>query len=146
MASFRGIVTAISAEQSGVSKSTGKQWRKIDVVLTYDNSKPEYPKAITFSIMNDKIEQAGLVVGQEYDVEIDFSVHEYNDKYYLSASCWKALPVTQQTQPQAAPGYAQYPPQANAMYPPQQPQQAYSVPPQPQQPAAMPPKNDGLPF
>lgn len=142
MASFRGTVTAISQEQSGVSKSTGKPWRKVEVVLTYDNSRPEYPKAITFSIMNDKIEQAGLVVGQEYDVEVDFSVREYNGKYYLSANCWKALPVAQQTQPQAAPGYAQYPPQAN-MYPPQQPPQAYSVPPQP---TAMPPKNDGLPF
>lgn len=89
MATFNGTVTAISPIQSGTSKA-GKQWRKIDVVLTYDNSKPEYPKAIVFSVMNDNIEKFGFQVGGEYEVEVDFSVREYNGKYYQSATAWKA--------------------------------------------------------
>ena len=86
---FNGTVTAISALQSGTSKA-GKEWRKIDVVLTYDNSKPEYPKAIVFSVMNDNIEKFGFQVGGEYEVEVDFSVREYNGKNYMSANAWKA--------------------------------------------------------
>lgn len=111
MATFKGLVAAVSPIQSGTSKS-GKAWRKVDVVLTYDNSKPEYPKAILFSVMNDNIEKFGFVQGGEYEVEVDFSVREYQGKHYMSAVCWKAAkldvttsaPQTQyQPMPQAQP-------------------------------------------
>lgn len=95
---FNGTVTAISALQSGTSKA-GKEWRKIDVVLTYDNSKPEYPKAIVFSVMNDNIEKFGFQVGGEYEVEVDFSVREYNGKNYMSANAWKATAKNVPTAP-----------------------------------------------
>lgn len=126
MATFKGVVTAVSQIQSGTSKS-GRQWQRVDVVLTYDNSKPEYPKAVLFSVMNDNIGKFNLQLGCEYEVEVDFSVREYQGKNYMSASCWKATP----TQPIAPPV-------------PQQPvyQQA-----QPQTPATTTaPQADDLPF
>lgn len=94
MATFKGTVTAVSQIQSGTSKS-GKQWQRVDVVLTYDNSKPEYPKAVLFSVMNDNIERFNLQVGAEYEVEVDFNVREYQGKNYMSASCWKATSIQQ---------------------------------------------------
>lgn len=114
MATFKGTVASVSQIQSGTSRS-GKQWQRVDVVLTYDNSKPEYPKAVLFSVMNDNIAKFNLQQGCEYEVEVDFSVREYQGKNYMSASCWKATPtqqipaqpaqqpVYQQTQPQTAP-------------------------------------------
>ena len=110
MATFNGTVTAISPIQSGTSKA-GKEWRKIDVVLTYDNSKPEYPKAIVFSVMNDNIEKFGFQVGGEYEVEVDFSVREYQNKHYLSANAWKATAKNVPTAP-APQQVAQTAPQA----------------------------------
>jgi len=89
---FTGTITAVSAIASGTSKS-GKAWRKVDACMTYDNSKPEYPKAIKFSVMNDNIEKFALQVGGEYEIEVDFSVREYNGKNYMDASCWKAAPI-----------------------------------------------------
>lgn len=89
MATFKGLVAAVSPIQSGTSKS-GKAWRKVDVVLIYDKSKPEYPKAIAFSVMNDNIEKFAFMQAHEYEVEVDFSVREYQGKHYMSASCWKA--------------------------------------------------------
>lgn len=94
MATFKGVVTDISQIQSGTSKS-GKQWQRVDVVLTYDNSKPEYPKAVLFSVMNDNIGKFNLQHGCEYEVEVDFSVREYNGKAYMSASCWKSTQTKQ---------------------------------------------------
>ncbi len=96
MATFKGLVAAVSPIQSGTSKS-GKAWRKVDVVLTYDNSKPEYPKSIVFSVMNDNIEKFGFMQGGEYEVEVDFSVREYNSKHYMSAACWKATALNAPT-------------------------------------------------
>lgn len=94
MATFKGIVSYVSAVQNGTSKA-GKAWSKVDVVLTYDNSKPEWPKAIAFSVMNDNIGKFNLQAGNEYEVEVDFSVREYQGKHYMSASCWKATPIQQ---------------------------------------------------
>lgn len=94
MATFKGVVTAISQLQSGTSKS-GKQWQRVDIILTYDNSKPDYPKAVLFSVMNDNIGKFNLQQGCEYEVEVDFAVREYQGRNYMSASCWKATPTQQ---------------------------------------------------
>lgn len=107
-----GTITAISPLQSGTSKA-GKEWRKIDVVLTYDNTKAEYPKSVLFSVMNENIEKFALSVGNEYDVEVDFSVREYNGKNYMSANAWKAtakntpIATTQQSAPTQTQAQAQ---------------------------------------
>lgn len=84
-----GTITAVLPIQNGTSKA-GKEWRKQECVLTYDNSHPEYPKAVVFSVMNDNIEKFAFRVGGEYDIEVDFATREYQGKYYLSASCWKS--------------------------------------------------------
>lgn len=102
---FKGIITSVSAEQSGTSK-TGRAWRKIDVVLTYDNSNPEWPRAIVFSVMNDNIGKFGFRADAEYEVEVDFSTHEYNGRTFMSATCWKATP-TEQPAPVQQPVYQQ---------------------------------------
>lgn len=108
MATFKGVVTAVSQIQSGTSRA-GNQWRRVDAVLTYDNSKPEWPKAIVFSVMNDNIDKFNLQQGCEYEVEVDFSIREYNGKTYMSASCWKATPIqlTLVQPPSPAPNSAQ---------------------------------------
>jgi hypothetical protein len=103
MATFKGFISQALPEQSGVSKS-GKTWRKRTYVLTYDSSKPEYPKAVVFDVMNDNIDKLNLQAGAEYEVEVDFAVREYQGKFYQSASAWKATPTQQPTpQPQSAP-------------------------------------------
>lgn len=99
---FTGKVTAISAEQRGTSKA-GKEWRRIDVVLEYE-AHEKYPKQVLFSVMNDNIDKLALVVGESYEVEIDFSVNAYNGKHYMNASCWKASALSQtQTPPPPLP-------------------------------------------
>lgn len=101
MATFKGIVSYVSAVQNGTSKA-GKAWSKVDVVLTYDKTKPEYPKEIAFSVMNDNIAKFSLLAGNEYEVDVDFSVREYQGRRYMSASCWKAT-LTQSNAPTPAP-------------------------------------------
>lgn len=97
-----GEVTAISDMQNGTSQA-GKEWRKISVVLTYDNTKPEYPKSVVFSVMNDKIEQFNFQKGGRYDVDVDFSAREYNGKFYMDAAPWKATRLDAEQQTQQAP-------------------------------------------
>lgn len=100
MATFKGKVSYVSESVGGTSKA-GKEWSKIDVALVYDNAKPEYPREVLFSVMNDNIEKFGIRLNGEYEVEIDFSVREYNGKRYMSATAWKCTPLAQAASVQA---------------------------------------------
>lgn len=90
---FRGQITAELPEVSGVSKSTGKAWRRKTYVLTYDTSKPEYPKSVVIDVMGDKVDELKMLQGHWYDVEVDFSSREFGDKWYMSATAWRATEV-----------------------------------------------------
>lgn len=105
---FKGTVTNVSAVQTGTSKSSGKAWQRQDVVLTYDNTKPEWPKAVKFSVMGENIQKFNFVQGREYEVELDFSVRPFQDKFYMDANCWRAARLDAQTQatPQSNDPYA----------------------------------------
>lgn len=88
---FTGIITEALPIATGTGQN-GKEWRRAEYVLTYDNSKPEYPKAIVFSVMNERIEQLNLEKGKSYEVDVDFSVRDYDGRKFLSASAWRATP------------------------------------------------------
>lgn len=91
---INGTITNLSQEQSGTSKN-GNEWRKIDAVLEYEHG--QYPKAIVFSVMNAKIEELNLQLGCDYEVHVDFSSREYQGKYFMNATAWKATAVSQNT-------------------------------------------------
>ena len=84
-----GTITTALPETNGVSKA-GKNWRRRDYILTYDNSKPEYPKSVLFSVMNDNIDRFSLQEGKEYQVEIDFTTREVGGRFFMDANCWRA--------------------------------------------------------
>lgn len=90
-----GIITAVLPETSGVSKS-GKNWRKKEAVVQYEAG--QYPKSIVFQMMGDVIDKLNIQQGIEYDLELDFEARQWNNRYFLQASCWKATP-TQQPSP-----------------------------------------------
>lgn len=91
------IITALP-EVSGTSKS-GKAWRKREYVVEYEHG--QYPKSVVFQVMGDNIDKLNIQQGVEYDLEIDFEAREWNGRYFLQASCWKATPKNQ-TQPTPA--------------------------------------------
>lgn len=106
---FSGLIQTAMPEQSGTT-AAGKQWRRKDFILLYDNSNAQYPKTVLFSVMGENIDKLNIQQGVEYDVQIDFSTRDYNGKTYMSATAWKAEArgqVAQSTQ---------------AAYPPVQPQ------------------------
>lgn len=133
-----GRISQVLPTQSGVSK-TGKEWRRQECILVYDEQNPSYPKSIVFSVMNERIENFNIQADQVYELDVDFETREYNGRYFMSASAWKC--TLQVGAPQ---------PQVQAQVQPQQMPQAQVSPhapimPQPQQQVA-PQNGDDLPF
>lgn len=141
-----GQITNIFPIASGVSQA-GKQWARQDYIVTYDATKPDYPKTILFSVMNDNIEKLGIKVGSFYDLEVDFTTREYNGRTYMQASCWKATEKMGTTTAQA-PTYQQPQPASYPSSPVQQYQSIIQANTQgvPTPPPAEPSNNDPLPF
>lgn len=136
---FTVIIEKALPEQSGVSKSSGNPWRKRSYVGVYDDHNPRYPKRIVFDVVNDKIDQLGLAEGARYDVEIDFDAREWNGRYFLSASCWRAERLDGATPPIATAPQQTASPAANDPYA----AAGLASASQPGQPAAA---SDDLPF
>lgn len=132
-------IDTVLPEESGVSKN-GNPWRKRTYVCTYDNSNPKYPKRIVFQAMNDSIDKLCIQQGLAYDLELDFEAREYNGKWYMNTSCWKA--TLAQTVPQPAPVGATMPLAAYGQPPMPQP---YAYPQQPPMQTATPQAPYGYP-
>ena len=110
----RGRIIHVGQLQSGVSKA-GKNWQKQQFVLETDG---QYPKKVSFNLMNDRIAQAQIQMGQTVEIDADAESREYQGKWYTDINAWRvnnlgfvatSAPVQTQAvyQQQAPQGYQQ---------------------------------------
>lgn len=84
---LEGKIIAALEEKGGVAKS-GKEWRSREYVIETND---KHPKKCCFSVMNQNIDNFGLKVGQDVDIEIDIDAREWNGRWFNSITCWKAV-------------------------------------------------------
>lgn len=126
-----GIITNVLPVQSGIGKSSGKEWNKQTAVL---QTSEQYPKSIAFDMFNDRI--IPLQVGQSVHVQISLESREYNGRWFTNVNAISVEQAAPVGAPQQMP-YTQAPVQA--------PQQTYQQAPQQAQAQAQQINND-LPF
>ena len=118
MAEISGQIIAVLPTRSGTS-AKGTAWSSQTAVIT---TIEQYPKKVAFDVMNEKIAQFNLQVGENVTVSYDIDAHEYQGRWFNAVRAWNVVRANQ--------------PQQATQQPLQQQQQAY---PQPQQP----PVNNG---
>lgn len=136
---IRGQVIAAGEIQQGVGKN-GKQWQKQVLVV---QSEGAYPKKVAFSIMNDKIAQANIQIGNIVEAEVSIESREYNGKWYTDLNAYR---VDNMSVGAPAPTYQQ-PVQNQNVYQQSAPQ-GYTAAqtPQPANPFGQPAQSDDMPF
>jgi hypothetical protein len=120
---IRGKVCTIGQLQSGVSKTKGTPWKKQEFVIETEG---QYPKKVAFSMMNDKIDNANIQMGQTIEIEVDAQSREYNGRWYTELTAWRVNNLGFTAAPQQQAVYQQQAPQGyqQPTYPQQQaPQQ-----------------------
>lgn len=110
-----GKVHEVGVEQSGTTQS-GKQWRKKEFVLKTDGP---YPSDVAFSVLNNRIDEANIKVGDVVEIECDIKSRKYKDRWYTEATAWRINNKGQQStfnshQMEHKPVYEQQPPQGYA--------------------------------
>ena len=86
-----GTIKTIGELQSGISKSTGKEWKKLHFVVETDG---EYAKTVAFNLFGgEKVENFIKYnkVDQKVDVSFDVESREYKGKYYTDLNAWKVF-------------------------------------------------------
>ena len=84
---IKGKVILALPEQSGVSSSSGKAWKKREYVLETQDS---FPKKVHFDFFGDRADQYPLTPGDEITLSFDIESREYNGRWYTSIRGWKA--------------------------------------------------------
>lgn len=113
MAEISGQIIAVLPTRRGTS-AKGTAWSSQTAVIT---TIEQYPKKVAFDVMNEKIAQFNLQVGEYVTVSYDIDAHEYQGRWFNAVRAWNVVRANQ--------------PQQATQQPLQQQQQAY---PQPQQP------------
>ena len=82
-----GTVTHVLPMQGGVSKSSGKEWKKQSYVLLVEEG--QYPRSVTFDIVGaERISNAAIQLNEQITVHLDISCNEWQGKFYNSITCW----------------------------------------------------------
>lgn len=147
MAEITGKIIAVLPTRSGIS-ARGTQWSSQTAVI---ETHEQYPKKVAFDVLNEKIAEFYLQVGEEVTVSLDINARESNGKWFNSVNAWKVVreQVPAQggynTNPQAGAQAAQaaQPSAAIGAANPMNPQNPF---PPVQQPGAPAGKSDDLPF
>lgn len=146
MAEITGKIIAVLPTRSGTS-ARGTQWSSQTAVI---ETHEQYPKKVAFDVLNEKIADFYLQVGEEVTVSLDINARESNGKWWNSVNAWQVVRQGGQQAPMQG-GYNMNP-QAGA----QAQQAAMAGAPNPmnpnnpfppaQQPGAPAGKSDDLPF
>ena len=83
---IRGKVIHVGQMMEGVSKTKGTPWRKQEYVIETEG---QYPTTVAFSLMNDRIAQAAIQMGNVLEVDADARSREYQGKWYTELIGWR---------------------------------------------------------
>lgn len=92
---LEGRIIVAQPIQSGVSKN-GNNWQRQDFVLEIPG---QYPKKVAFSVMNSNIQNFGLAVGQDVDIEIDINANEWQGRWFTPLLAGKQHSVIRDSLP-----------------------------------------------
>ena len=86
-----GTIKSIVEVQTGTSKTTNKEWKKVTFVI---ETSGEYSKAVAFNVFGvEKVDNFTKYnkAGQLVDISFDVESREYKGRYYTDLSAWKVF-------------------------------------------------------
>jgi len=91
---LKGVIKTVLPVQSGESKATGKEWKKLTFVLANNEGYEGAEQIFAFEIFGEeKVEnfQKYNKVGQNVEVSFNIGTNEWKGKYFTSLSAWKVM-------------------------------------------------------
>ena len=89
---IQGKIISVLPTRSGTS-ARGTQWSSQTAVI---ETQEQYPKKLAFDVINDKIDQFNIQVGEFLTVQFDINAREYNGRWFNSVNAWNVIRQAQQ--------------------------------------------------
>lgn len=89
---IQGKIIAVLPTRSGTS-ARGTQWSSQTAVI---ETQEQYPKKLAFDVINDKIDQFNIQLGEILTVQFDINAREYNGRWFNSVNAWNVIRQVQQ--------------------------------------------------
>ena len=89
---IQGKIIAVLPTRSGTS-ARGTQWSSQTAVI---ETQEQYPKKLAFDVINDKIDQLNIQLGEILTVQFDINAREYNGRWFNSVNAWNVIRQAQQ--------------------------------------------------
>lgn len=84
-----GKIIQVLPEQSGVSKTSGKEWKLQAYVL---ETQEQYPRKVHFEIFgDDRIKSNQCNIDDMVTVSFDIESREFNGRWYTSIRAWRVV-------------------------------------------------------
>ena len=90
---IQGKIIVVLPTRSGTS-ARGTQWFSQTSVI---ETQEQYPKKLAFDVINDKIEQLNIQLGEILTVQFDINAREYNGRWFNSVNAWNVIRQAQQS-------------------------------------------------
>lgn len=84
-----GVIRTILPEKSGVSQA-GNPWRRVEIILETEES---HAHKIAFSVMNARIDEFRLAVGERVELSVDVDSREFQGKWYTSLTAYRCTRI-----------------------------------------------------
>ena len=82
-----GKIIQILPQESGVSKSSGKEWVKASYVL---ETQEQYPRKVKYDVFGEqRIKDCEVQIDDEVKMSIDIESREYQGRWYTSVNAYK---------------------------------------------------------
>ncbi|NMA74344.1 MAG: DUF3127 domain-containing protein [Bacteroidales bacterium] len=84
---FTGKIIAVLPPKSGVSKSSGSEWKLQEYVIENND---QYPKKMCFTVFGeDKINEFNIKIGDDLTISFDIDARQWNDRWFNSIRAWR---------------------------------------------------------
>lgn len=96
-----GKIIQVLPEQSGISKTSGKEWKLQAYVL---ETQEQYPRKVHFEVFGeDRIKANPCQLDDIVTVSFDIESREFNGRWYTSIRAWKIQQGVVEAAPQPVP-------------------------------------------
>ena len=106
---FEGTVVMELPMAEGISKNTGRPWKKREWIV--ETGGGMYPRKVKIQAFNDRADALQLEVGHPYAISIEVESREFNGRWYTDVNAMGARPLASMgvgVQPQQAYGQPAY--------------------------------------
>jgi DNA polymerase III alpha subunit (gram-positive type) len=84
-----GKIIQVLPEQSGISKTSGKEWKLQAYVL---ETQEQYPKKVHFEVFGeDRVKANQCKIDDIVTVSFDIESREFNGRWYTSIRAWRVV-------------------------------------------------------